>query len=631
MNESVFSFLNYYASSPNPQYAVMLRGNWGSGKTFFIQRWLKSFEQKSNQPADENGIELKPIYISLFGMGRIVEIKNALDRKLNPFFYSKTGKTLKTVWRFASKIAFKTELDLNGDEKEETSFSGTLDSLSVFEGEREEIKGVKFIIFDDLERCQIPVKQLLGFINYMVEHCDCKVVIIGEENRMLEETQKAFNDFKEKVVGREFLILPDIKSAITDFIAQPGMMIDFLKLEESIIVECFECTQKNNLRLLRQALMDFSSLLEKLPILIVNKNISYLRALLCTYIAVYAEYRNNDSRDLFRDWTNKYSNAHFIREENEENIKVRQVLRKYASLDSVNMFEVLNPSLVPMVVESIETGKSFSDKIVAILEQQDKKQSALERLDSYWDKSNEEFEEIYALLINELKDRSICEPLDIGKAIAFLGYFDNSGIKVLTNNVFESLKSISLIPLERCKTLQSLYACKAHFMQGYLFVRNSAKEEFKTKDVIVKFESRFEELKTMLPDEMQSVLRKLCDSNVNDLMEVDSHSYPDHSSNYRMRPIFEYENPELLCTSLCQMSNKGRNTFCQFLAYHYEFHANCGFADVYKPDHDVLVDLKCMIIENSKEAIELDRLSYDYLIEALNKAIKRCAGEKIVE
>ena len=92
MNESVFSFLNYYTSSPNPQYAVMLRGNWGSGKTFFIQRWLKSFEQKSNQPADENGIELKPIYISLFGMGRIVEIKNALDRKLNPFSIQKRAR-----------------------------------------------------------------------------------------------------------------------------------------------------------------------------------------------------------------------------------------------------------------------------------------------------------------------------------------------------------------------------------------------------------------------------------------------------------------------------------------------------------------------------------------------------------
>lgn len=47
---------------------------------------------------------------------------------------------------------------------------------------KDEVKGVKFIIFDDLERCQIPMKQLLGFINYFVEHCDCHVVVIGEEN-----------------------------------------------------------------------------------------------------------------------------------------------------------------------------------------------------------------------------------------------------------------------------------------------------------------------------------------------------------------------------------------------------------------------------------------------------------------
>lgn len=40
------------------------------------------------------------------------------------------------------------------------------------------------------------------------------------------------------------------------------------------------------------------------------------------------------------------------------------------------------------------------------------------------------------------------------------------------------------------------------------------------------------------------------------------------------------------------MSNKGRNEFCQFLDYHYDFHSICGFADWYKPDFEVISALK---------------------------------------
>ena len=162
MNTKIFDYLNIYASTPDPQYAIMLRGKWGCGKTHFIKGWLNKFEVKAKQPADENSIELKPIYVSLFGMSVLNDVKVAIDKCVNPFFYSKTGKILKTAWRVASKIAFKTEIDLDDNGSKETSFSGTLDALSVFEERNDkEVEGVKFIIFDDIERCLIPMKQLL--------------------------------------------------------------------------------------------------------------------------------------------------------------------------------------------------------------------------------------------------------------------------------------------------------------------------------------------------------------------------------------------------------------------------------------------------------------------------------------
>lgn len=46
MNTKIFDYLNIYASTPNPQYAIMLRGKWGCGKTHFFKGWLNKFEVK---------------------------------------------------------------------------------------------------------------------------------------------------------------------------------------------------------------------------------------------------------------------------------------------------------------------------------------------------------------------------------------------------------------------------------------------------------------------------------------------------------------------------------------------------------------------------------------------------------
>lgn len=46
MNTKIFDYLNIYASTPDPQYAIMLRGKWGCGKTHFIKGWLNKFEVK---------------------------------------------------------------------------------------------------------------------------------------------------------------------------------------------------------------------------------------------------------------------------------------------------------------------------------------------------------------------------------------------------------------------------------------------------------------------------------------------------------------------------------------------------------------------------------------------------------
>lgn len=630
MNAKIFDNLNIYAYTPDPQYAIMLRGKWGCGKTHFIKSWLNKLKEKEKHPANEKSIVLKPIYISLFGMSALNDVKVAIDKCVNPFFYSKTGKILKSAWRVASKIAFKMEIDIDKNGSKETSFSGTLDALSVFEERNDkEIKGVKFIIFDDIERCLIPMKQLLGFINYFVEQCNCHVVIIGEEKYLDKDSLKELQEFKEKVIGRDFEIHPDVDEAIRTFIDHPMMDKDFLQSEFDTIKLCFECTHNDNLRLLRQSLLDYSILLASLPDDMKKENHAYLKALLSSYIAVYAEYRYRENHHLFDDWSNMYSSAMFGLQGDEAE-RAMALVRKYQKVDDGNEFEALNPEIVSRIVNNIDTGEDFSVYIYQILSRKGKKVNALESLGNYWDKSNEDFEDCCNRLIEEILDGDIYEPAEVGKSIALLGYFDLMKFrKFPVENMERFFERVSAL-LKSCRNLQELYKCKNQFFQGYNFVSCHGEEKLVTTEIIKCFNHVFEQLQDNLPDDMQVVLRNLSDSNVDKLLMIDNDPYPDHSSNYRMRPVFVKEDPSMLCDFLCKMSNSGRNKFSKFLDYHYDFHSICSFADWYKSDFKVVSALKENLEEVAKAKVSIEKWSYDNLIDNLNKAIRRCRGEQNV-
>lgn len=166
---------------------------------------------------------------------------------------------------------------------------------------------------------------------------------------------------------------------------------------------------------------------------------------------------------------------------------------------------------------------------------------------------------------------------------------------------------------------------------GYNFVRGYEQDKKKTKCIIDFITEFFEQKKEELPDDMQLALRQLSDENVESLAYIDSGTYPDHSSSFRMRPIFAKEDPHQLFNSLCKMSNRGRNSFSRFLAYHYEFHVDCDFADRYGPDRDVLVELRDLVKEEAKSKVSIEKWSYDGLIEGLDKSIRRANGESRIE
>ncbi len=242
-NAHVEEFLQYYYKLESaPEYAVLIKGAWGSGKSWFINKSLGKYKEN-------NG---KYLYVSLYGITSYEEIEYAFFKQLHPALSSKevifTGKILTELLKI---------------QKFDTS-----DFLSFCTKIKEHI-----IIFDDLERCSIEIDKILGYINNLVEHKECKVVIIANEKEILQRNSngtdscRSYKTIKEKLIGKTFNIEPNLDSALGVFISKIENHAVKELYERNIkkITECFHQSTYENLRHLKQTLSDFEYFFKEIP------------------------------------------------------------------------------------------------------------------------------------------------------------------------------------------------------------------------------------------------------------------------------------------------------------------------------------------------------------------------------
>ncbi len=240
----------------------MLKGRWGTGKTWFVEKAIEEFRS--------NGGKL--LYISLYGITDVQQIEDEFFRQLHPVMGSKgaafAGRLLKGLVKGTLKI------DLDGDKKDDGNIAVGIPDLGIPEYLRN-TNGL-VLVFDDLERCSLPIENVLGYINYFVEHDGRKVVIICNEEEILrnakqsgdDEQGNSFKRIKEKLVGKTFEITADFSSAVDSFIGEVKLdsSRDLLVKNTELIKKIYSNAGYKNLRHLRQAILDISRLIEILEL-----------------------------------------------------------------------------------------------------------------------------------------------------------------------------------------------------------------------------------------------------------------------------------------------------------------------------------------------------------------------------
>jgi len=295
VNESARELLhNYILHTPSGEFALMLSGSWGTGKTHFIKRELEPERFGLDEPA---------IYVSLNGVASESEVYDQILVQLSPIWHSNKAKKAKKI--VGGLVFAATRYNAFGDD--DNSFKLGIDFSKLDLGPSEsEAHRARVVVFDDLERAEMNIKRAMGLINNFVEHSHAKVIILCAEKQLSDDQDYA--SIKEKVVGLTTPIEPEFESAVSDFIEQEKHeeLSKFYQEQLDTIEEVFKASQSGNLRHLRIALMEFTRLVRTLEIEnLISENTDFLQRLLKLHLMFQIEVRRGNMSSL-DDFTVKY-------------------------------------------------------------------------------------------------------------------------------------------------------------------------------------------------------------------------------------------------------------------------------------------------------------------------------------
>ena len=286
--QNLKEIVDYYLKS-NTNYALMITGEWGIGKTYYFKNIL-SKEISKTSTFNNDSKKYRPILVSLFGLKSIEEIQSEIFLCLYPILKNSKLKLGASI----GKAVTKGILHLKGLGE----YTKYIEEVNV--NTKDFINFEELVLcFDDLERISenLKLEELIGYINSLVENENVKVIIIANENKI--ET-KNYHILKEKVVGNSIEFISNINDTFDSLIevkfSSFPLYLNFLKENKSFIINIFSKKSKN-IRILNYCLSYFQNIFSEITNNLNAENIlkekekEILQMLLKFSIAISIEYK----------------------------------------------------------------------------------------------------------------------------------------------------------------------------------------------------------------------------------------------------------------------------------------------------------------------------------------------------
>lgn len=244
-DENLEKNLDDYLNINKPDFAVMINGRWGTGKTYFIKQYMRKKRKQK--------FFFTPTYVSLYG----IENEKMLERELLKGVIKSYRKifyfiflpliilSIYAIYAYVSKGAYellRCLFELNYKDfwmiwwPFLTALTIFLYKMFRFFWLQILLRWTRPIILDDFERAKYSVNELLSYINRYVEHMNKHVIIICNEEEIGYDNgeKEKYDKLREKVIGQRFLFSQN----------QFGAMKQLLRPEDypllnGLLAECF--------------------------------------------------------------------------------------------------------------------------------------------------------------------------------------------------------------------------------------------------------------------------------------------------------------------------------------------------------------------------------------------------------
>jgi hypothetical protein len=553
MNEHITKFLDYYIElESSPEYAVMLRGAWGSGKTFFINEYIDTRN------------EADFLRVSLYGVSSTEEVNESFFQQLYPILGSKTAKIAGKFLKGIVKATIKIDLD-----KIDGTFDISADpkntEVPIF------LRGIekKIIVVDDLERCKIPLKVVLGFLNQFVENKGLKMIILANETEILKSQSEEHRDYaiiKEKLIGKSFDVLPDTNSALDLFIneADNGHI---LAPNKFLLIDIFNTGNYNNLRHLKQAIIDFQYFWRSLPISLVSSKSELERHVIELFFCIAIELNNGE---LGEEDISDLIEFNFLAGDLPKDSELSRGQKKNQK------YQVFENSTQPISIktfsEYFKYGKLDSRKVEEeILKSsyfEDENTPSWQKLSNFRELEDEDLKTYYEDTLDKLTYGKFDSALDLLIISNNIVNLSNWGLVDISKDEIFRLTKANIISLKDKGTLKEsnleglkLYweSCSEKFIEStegqgiYDFIKNQIMEA-RQGDYI----NQAKDLLELLPSDIIKFARKvlLCQSSENNFQEI---------------PILSYFDVNTFCEKVLTIKNKEILSFSWYLKDRYKY------------------------------------------------------------
>ena len=430
-----------------------------------------------------NGKKYTTIYMSLYGISNLEEISKKIfiettqlmDKSLRKFMNTHNQTTIPEYAKTGIDMANFFGVTQNGDKVNYADFFSTDD---------------KVLCFDDLERANVDVIDILGYINNFVEHDHIKTIIICNEKELstklkssnlemktfiatylldkqneLNRTDKPMvekiqdkiehvfdkaNDYeriKEKLIGETFEYAPEFDYIINGILMRyednPDL-IKFLRENTGLIINTFNRSGTRNLRILKHALNDFKKIYEMVGKSYQNTSHRIIQTMLIFTIAVSFEIKAGKiTKDKFRnikdneEYKSILVSSRILMDNRQFYIKEFDNNYYYNFKSEYRFFKFIEYYVRTRIFDM----KIFKENMETIRNTVDiENLPAYKRLltEEYWKISDEIFNDVINEITEDVKEGNI-ELIDIVKIYAYFSYFIKKG---LINNDIKTIKNI---------------------------------------------------------------------------------------------------------------------------------------------------------------------------------------------